>query len=133
MSRNIEDLDIRLLALYRKFADACDKAGIKFLVTCTYRSNAEQAKLYAQGRTTAGKIVTNAKAGQSKHNKVNALGSPASQAFDIAIMVNGKPEWSGKHPDWQRAGKIGEKVGLEWAGSWKRFRELPHFQLKEAA
>jgi peptidoglycan L-alanyl-D-glutamate endopeptidase CwlK len=29
---------------------------------------------------------------------------------------------------WNKIGTIGESVGLEWAGRWKRFREFPHFQ-----
>lgn len=29
-----------------------------------------------------------------------------------------------------RCGKIGEELGLEWGGSWKRFQDKPHLQLK---
>lgn len=50
-------------------------------LTCVHRSNEEQNTLYAQGRTTKGKIVTNAKAGQSKHNK------KPSEAFDIGFLT----------------------------------------------
>ncbi|MDA7028670.1 M15 family metallopeptidase, partial [Bacillus sp. CLL-7-23] len=44
------------------------KEGIYVQMTSGYRSFAEQNKLYAKGRTASGKIVTNAKAGQSNHN-----------------------------------------------------------------
>ncbi|WP_309244896.1 M15 family metallopeptidase [Bacillus sp. WMMC1349] len=44
------------------------KENIYVQMTSGYRSFAEQNKLYAKGRTASGKIVTNAKAGQSNHN-----------------------------------------------------------------
>ena len=74
--------------------------------------------------------MTNAKAGQSLHNHIDEKGSPSSDAFDIVIMRNGKPDWDKKNPAWGIAGTIGESVGLEWAGNWKSFKEFPHFQLK---
>lgn len=129
-SRNIYDLSAAARVLYVKFDAAMRAAGIDYIVTCTYRSNDDQTALYAQGRTKPGAIVTNAKAGQSKHNAVDADGKPASQAFDIVIMKNGKPDWDVKDPDWMRAGAIGESVGLEWAGRWISFKEFPHFQIK---
>jgi peptidoglycan L-alanyl-D-glutamate endopeptidase CwlK len=114
--------------LYKKFDAGMKLAEIDYIVTCTYRDNGEQQKLYDQGRTTKGSIVTNAKPGQSKHNCVGKDGKPASQAFDICIMKNGKLDWDVKNPDWQKAGKIGREVGLEWAGDWRSFKEFPHFQ-----
>ena len=105
------------------------KAGIDFIVTSTYRNDKDQDALYALGRTVKGKIVTNAKAGQSRHNIVGAGGIPAAEAFDIVIMSNGKPDWDVKNPNWKKAGKIGVAVGLDWAGNWKSFVEYPHFEL----
>jgi peptidoglycan L-alanyl-D-glutamate endopeptidase CwlK len=42
--------------------------GIVCVVTSGRRTISEQYKLYQQGRTTPGKIVTKAKGGQSPHN-----------------------------------------------------------------
>lgn len=130
-SRNVNDLSPRMRALYVRFDNAMRAAGIDYIVTCTFRDGEEQDRLYAQGRTTQGKIVTNARAGQSKHNDVNAENKPASEAFDIVIMNGGKPDWDVRNPNWKIAGKIGKNVGLEWAGDWKKFTEYPHFQLPE--
>jgi peptidoglycan L-alanyl-D-glutamate endopeptidase CwlK len=47
---------------------------------------------------------------------------------DIVPLVNGKPDWDGSHPVWAQIGAIGQECGLEWAGSWKTFKELAHFQ-----
>lgn len=129
-SRKLSDLapDVRILA--EKFLDACAAEGIDVLVTCTYRSGIEQAELYAQGRTSKGKIVTNAKPGESLHNML-LNGLPGARALDVVPMVNGKPMWDAENPLWQKLGEIGKSVGLEWAGDWPRFKEFPHFQLKE--
>lgn len=102
---------------------ACRQSGIDILVTSTYRDLESQAALYAQGRTAPGRIVTNAKAGQSFHNWRVAL--------DIVPLWDGKPVWGTTGPDselWARVGALGEHVGLEWAGRWTRFREYAHFQ-----
>ena len=96
------------------------KQGIDLLVTSTYRDNESQDALYAQGRTKPGKIVTNAKAGQSWHNYRCAV--------DVVPIVAGKPRWDVKDEVWQKVGALGKAAGLEWAGDWKRFKEYPHFQ-----
>lgn len=128
-SRNEYDLSPDMVDLWAKFDTGMHQAGIDYILTCTYRSEDEQAVLFAQGRTTPGKIVTNAPPGQSAHNCVDKDGHPAARAFDIVPLVNGKPDWDGSHPVWEQAGEIGERAGLEWAGRWKSFREKPHFQL----
>lgn len=129
-SRLLSDLHPWLQPLAEEFLRQAKQRGIDVLVTCTYRSNEEQARLYAQGRTEPGKRVTNAKPGQSKHNYTQN-GRPASKAFDVVPLVDGKPMWNAAHPAWKELGEIGVSIGLEWAGNWKRFREYPHFQLKE--
>lgn len=126
-SRNVNDLSPRMQELYKSFEAAMAAAEIDYILTCTYRSNDEQQRLYNQGRTTKGPVVTNAKPGQSKHNCMDR-GKPAAQAFDICIMKDGKLDWDVKNPDWRKAGELGKGVGLEWAGDWKSFKEYPHFQ-----
>lgn len=128
-SRKISDLHPDLQPIAGKFMEACQRAGVDILITCTYRSGAEQDALYEQGRTKPGAKVTNARAGQSKHN-FELHGKPAAKAFDVVPLVNGKPQWSAQHPAWAAAGKVGKALGLEWAGEWKRFKEYPHFQLR---
>lgn len=135
-SRNIADLSKQLQPLASQFINTANailaKHNAVVIITCTWRSNEEQEKLYAIGRTIKGRKVTNAKPGQSKHNLVDAkTGKPAAEAFDIAILVAGKLDWNLDSQSWQIAGSIGEKLGLEWAGRWERFREGPHFQLRE--
>lgn len=119
-SRKLEDLLPVVRAKVEKFIALCKGAEIELLITSTYRDNESQDELYAQGRTQPGRIVTNAKGGQSYHNYRCAV--------DVVPMLNGKPCWDAKNPIWQRVGAYGKAAGLEWAGEWKRFKEYPHFQ-----
>jgi peptidoglycan L-alanyl-D-glutamate endopeptidase CwlK len=128
-SRNTKDLCDKMRNLFVLFDTKMKQEGIDYIVTCTYRNNIDQNALYARGRTVPGHIITNARGGQSAHNSTLANGTPASEAFDIAIMVNGKIDWNVDNPAWKKAGMIGESVGLEWAGNWINFKEYPHFQL----
>jgi peptidoglycan L-alanyl-D-glutamate endopeptidase CwlK len=127
MSRSLNDLHPAMQPLAAECLNNCKAAGIDLLITCTWRSAAEQDALYAQGRTTPGRIVTRAKAGQSKHNHTLA-GRPASLALDVVPLRLGKPVWAASDAIWQDVGRIGKACGLEWAGEWTRMREFPHFQ-----
>lgn len=118
-SRKIEDLHPHVANLCHAFVVACAQQGIDVIITSTYRDNDSQAALYAQGRTKPGKIVTKAAAGQSFHNY--------RVAFDFVPIVNGKADWNNM-VTFGRCGKIAETIGLEWAGRWKKFKELAHCQ-----
>ena len=119
-SRSLDDLIPPAKERVERFLSLCKDNNIDLLVTSTYRDNESQQALYEQGRTTAGKVVTNAKAGDSWHNWRCAV--------DVVPMVNGKPNWDGLHPVWDQIGTLGEQAGLEWAGRWRTFKELAHFQ-----
>jgi peptidoglycan L-alanyl-D-glutamate endopeptidase CwlK len=118
-SRSLTDLNPKVAAMCSEFINRCKEQGIDVLITSTYRDAESQNALYAQGRTTAGKIVTNAKGGQSFHNwKV---------AFDFVPIVNGKAIWNDLDL-FTKCGEIAESVGLEWAGRWVKFKENAHCQ-----
>jgi peptidoglycan L-alanyl-D-glutamate endopeptidase CwlK len=119
-SRSLDDLLPAVKERVEKFLNSAKDAGIDLLITSTYRDNESQNALYAQGRTTSGRIVTNAKAGQSFHNYRCAV--------DVVPLINGKPIWDVSYQVWQTVGKLGKEAGLEWAGDWKTFKEMPHFQ-----
>lgn len=122
-SRDVKELHPKVQAMANKMIADCKAAGLDFIITSTYRDAESQNALYAQGRTTKGSIVTNAKAGQSWHNY--------RLAFDIVPIKNGKPVWGTTGADgklWKDIAKIGKACGLEWAGDWKTFVEFPHFQ-----
>lgn len=118
-SRKITDLHPKVAMLCQQFIDNCAKNGIDIIITSTYRDDESQTALYAQGRSTPGKKVTNAKAGQSFHNY--------RIAFDFCPVVNGKAQWNNA-ATFTKCGEIAEQIGLEWAGRWKSFKELAHCQ-----
>ena len=118
-SRDLNDLLPVVKGKAEAFLKACKAEGIDVLITSTLRDKESQAALYAQGRTTPGKIVTNAKAGQSFHNY--------GCAFDFVPLINGKAQWEDTKL-FERCGVIAEKQGLEWAGRWKSFTETAHCQ-----
>ena len=118
-SRNIYLLEQPVLTRVKAFIASCKAQGIDLLITSTFRDVESQNALYAQGRTSPGKIVTNAKGGQSFHNYRCAI--------DVVPLINGKPSWD-DNDLWKRIGQLGKAAGLEWAGDWKTFKEMPHFQ-----
>ena len=95
------------------------KKGIQLKIMSAYRDCEEQNGLYAQGRTKPGKIVTNAKCGQSDHNMAVAV--------DVVPVIDGKPTWDVPEATWLQIGELGESVGLKWGGRWKSFKDRPHF------
>jgi peptidoglycan L-alanyl-D-glutamate endopeptidase CwlK len=121
-SRDINELNPTVASLCQLFINKCKDNNIDVIITSTYRDAESQDSLYAQGRTTPGKKVTNAKAWQSYHNfKV---------AFDFCPVVNGKAQWNDT-ATFTKCGEIAESLGLEWAGRWKSFKELAHCQYTE--
>lgn len=99
-----------------RFIASCKLIGINLRVTSEFRSFDEQNKLYAQGRTTVGPIVTNAKGGESFHNY--------GVAFDVAIVRNGVLDYNIT----PLVAWIGKFLGLTWGGNWDGFVDKPHFQ-----
>ena len=96
--------------------------GVRLRFAYVYRSIAEQNVLYNQRPK-----VTNAKGGQSIHNY--------SLAFDYVIMLdkdnNGTfetIEWDLKSPYHKVVVDYFKSKGYEWGGSWKSFKDYPHFQ-----
>jgi peptidoglycan LD-endopeptidase CwlK len=93
--------------------------GFLFKIISGTRTYDEQNRLYAQGRTISGKIVTNARGGFSNHN--------FGVAWDIGIFKDG--DYIEESKLYKSAGAIGKQQGLEWGGDWESFADEPHFQV----
>lgn len=128
-SRSKADLHPDLATAYNAAAAEWDKLypnDPKPFITCTLRDNAEQNALYAQGRTAKGKIVTNAKAGQSPHNFSPAL------AFDVAfIKLNKTLDWNGKLFAKFAALVLQKSCNVVWGGNFSKISDAPHFELRD--
>ena len=91
-----------------------------------YRTVEEQDALYAIGRTTAGKVVTNCRGGHSYHNFGLAVDVVPSQ---FAPEQPYSPDWNSSHPAWKKMQEAGQAVGLTSGATWRTFPDAPHFQL----
>lgn len=112
--------DVRPLA--RALVQKAAQSGIQIKVISGLRSYAEQNALYAQGRTQAGRKVTNARGGYSNHN--------FGIAFDVGVFEGTR--YLGESPKYKAVGALGMELGLEWGGSWTTIVDEPHFQLRPA-
>ncbi len=96
----------------------CYREGIKdIFITETYRSQARQNYLYAQGRTRPGKIVTWTL--QSNHTSRLAWDiavAPPKNLYDVDTLT--------------KVGAIARKLGITWGGDWARRIDRPHFEVK---
>lgn len=110
-----------LASRVRQAIENLEKAGMQIEVVQGLRTFAEQDALFAQGRTKPGKVVTNARGGQSNHNY--------GLAVDVVPFANGKPNWEAPNSIWMAIGSEAEKLGMEWGGNWKKFIDKPHIQL----
>ena len=98
---------------------------IDFSVLVGHRTNEEQDRLYAIGRTTPGRIVTYKKGGESHHNESP---SPAMDFVPYPI-------------DWEDLARFGvvagvmkhiafvEGIDMTWGGDWTTLRDYPHIQV----
>lgn len=102
-----------------------------FMVLCGHRTVAEQQRLYAQGRTTPGKKVTNIDGVRVKgrHNYKPSL------AIDIAPYPLDWQDTARFRALGEHIEKVAKRLGvpLTWGGRWRKFIDLPHFELPVSA
>lgn len=113
------DLQVKAKALI----SAAAAKGLPIKITQTYRTVAEQDALYAQGRTTAGSIVTANKG--STYSSMHQWGA----AFDIA-RNDGTGAYNTAGSFFEKVGAIGKTLGLMWGGDFSK-PDRPHFQLPD--
>ena len=111
----------------RQFMNAAKPFPAVIKLLSGTRTYAEQNALYAQGRTAKGRIVTNARGGQSWHN--------FGLAWDVGIFNNGAYNEGRTPKEDQQYSDLATLVQaklpglLDWGGSWKSIVDKPHYQL----
>ena len=122
--KRVKELRMAFQTSMRRLLAAWHAAGINVQVSHGYRSKAQQEALFSIGRTKPGKVVTNARPGQSPHNY--------GLAADVVVIEAGKAVWSKAAYIrlWEIAERegLGSKAGVAWAGNWKKFKEYVHFE-----
>lgn len=121
MAANLDGLHPIVRQATEELIKRCKARGIDILITQAYRSKEEQDALYAQGRTKPGKIVTNAKGGESYHNY--------GLAIDFCLLENGKAVWE-VNDKWMAVVAEAKKLGFAWGGDFKgSFKDYPHLEM----
>jgi peptidoglycan L-alanyl-D-glutamate endopeptidase CwlK len=123
--QRVDELHPKVREDFRSFINEAEEAlDITIRVTQGRRTFAEQEEIYSRGRTKfvdehGNKlgIVTKAKPGQSFHQY--------DLAIDVVPIVNGKLDWNFSY--WKLSAHAGNH-GIEWGGTWKGFKDMPHFQ-----
>ncbi len=117
-NRNITELLPIGQTACRLLFQECYKSGIRnIFVTETYRSQARQNYLYAQGRTRPGPIVTWT---LSSHHQ-------SRLAWDIAV---GPPNVLYDASILNKVGVIARKLNITWGGDWVGSVDRVHFQIE---
>ena len=131
MSRKLADLEpITQEKALRLIAAAPLVLGRELYIVGGLRSYDEQDALHAIGRDgDDGRIVTNARAGESWHN--------FGRGIDFAFEEHGtqRPTWSNTtskdQRDWRLLGEMGEAIGLEWGGRFESLGDFGHFHFSD--
>ena len=117
----IDTLEPEFKMKIQELLDRLKTMGINCVVTSARRTIKDQDKLFEQGRIKAGKIVTNAKGGQSPHN--------FGLAADLCpLNKNGKLWWNAPDDVWNAMHMVGEEVGLRAGYDFKSIKDAPHFE-----
>lgn len=127
---NLQNLHPEVQSAKEQLINNVQKKGISIQIVEGFRSVEEQDELYERGRMKVGKIVTNAKGGQSYHNY--------GLAIDFAILdkETNQLSWDIKKDgnkngiaDWHEVVQEAKKLGFSWGGDWKKFKDYPHLEM----
>ena len=119
-------IDIRVVACIESLAEKVMKEiGREIIIISAYRSFEAQAKLYAQGRSAPGKIVTRAVAGSSPHNFQCAVDCWVMSEDGISIDWNNSDF---KTIARSHAAAVSDKI--VWGGNFQSLTDYPHWEYK---
>lgn len=127
MSPKLDGVHPALVVKVNQIMVAMAALGFTMLVTDGVRTEAEQAALYAKGRTAPGPRVTNVD-GELKRSNHQTKADGYGYAVDCCFVVNGKPSWDRNLP-WKLYGEAAKALGLIWGGDWKTITDWPHIEI----
>lgn len=112
---DITELDQDTQAAVAEFMRICKEKGLPIRIFETYRPQARQDYLYAQGRTRPGNKVT---------WTLNSFHT-TRRAFDV---IHKDLLWNAPESFWKAIAEIGKSIGLNAGYYWNK-QDKPHFQL----
>jgi peptidoglycan L-alanyl-D-glutamate endopeptidase CwlK len=127
---NMKGLDPRLLLILEKLQEY---KKVDLTIICGVRTAEEQYRLFEQGRTKRGRIITFRDGYKKKSNH-----QIKKNGFGYAIDFVPYPFKGWKYiSDFKKVGKelkrIAKELGIKcsYGGDWKRFKDFPHFEIKD--
>ena len=124
MSENINELHPRLEKKVLELHELCKQNGLQIGIGECIRTVEKQDALYAQGRTTPGNIVTNARG--SSYSSQHQWGI----AFDF-YRNDGTGSYNESGSFFETVGSLAKSIGLGWGGDWKSIKDRPHLYLPD--
>lgn len=122
---NLGGVAPEVVIMVRDAANYLTAMSVQVRVVSGLRTAFQQNRLFAQGRSAPGKIVTNARAGQSMHNY--------GLAVDVVPFLeggNGALNWQVSTPQFQHMVAAFKNAGLDWGGDWLgSLGDFDHFQI----
>jgi len=95
------------------------------------RTDAQQAALYAEGRTAPGNVVTNASAAAtSAHGRKLFPEGAFGCACDAIPCVGGKALWQDTDKLQAMAAMVAP-MQVVWGGSWQSLKDYDHFEMAD--
>ncbi|AJD91925.1 hypothetical protein JMA_26080 [Jeotgalibacillus malaysiensis] len=119
--RNMGAIDSRVRDMMIEVIRRAYSEGINVQISSGLRTNDEQNRLYAKGRTASGNIVTNARAGQSVHNYGLAVD------YFLTNRTGDTAVWT-VNDQWKRVAAIAKSMGFTWGGDWTSFPDASHLE-----
>lgn len=138
MPANLAQVHPELIKRMLRVLASMEGIGHPMKITDGFRSAEDEAKLFAEGRTTIGpnpdpqhplgRTVTNCDGVHGKSNH-QAHADGYGHAVDATFVVNGQPRWNDSDP-WDHYGVALKMEGLLWGGDWKH-PDKPHAELPD--
>lgn len=125
LSTVIPELRRRVLHLDNLLVNGSMEVHLR--VTRAFATFAEQAALYAQGRTTPGQIVTNAQPMDSMH----IYGLAVDGCPDLPGLPNWQPDWDSLDLRWKQFLLQATNCELAEGATWRTVKDFPHLYLVE--
>ena len=102
--------------------DAEEATGRRWVLTDARRTMAEQRRIYAQGRTAPGKVVSNAPPGSSAHNY--GLAADLAPLMEMSSQI----DWGAPRGMWRVMADIARSHGLNAGYYFKTILDMPHIE-----
>ncbi len=140
MSDKLAGVHPLLVSAVGRIQAAMQALGFTMIVTDGVRTVAEQAALYAKGRTAPGHIVTNCD-GELKRSNHQPHADGFGHAVDLTFMDDHGtpiardddfPSWDEKKFPFGLYGAMAKALHLRWGGDWNAPHDTPHIELPDA-